>query len=544
MRYVGLEHIESQTMKLLGHGYARDIRSPSVRFSAGDVLYGKMRPYLNKVWLAEFEGVCSAEFLVFPKCAELNSQFFAMRLNAEDFVTFANGQVSGERPRVDFQKLSGFRILLPPKVEQERIVTKVNAALSRFQRADIAARRAQQRLNRYRDGVLHAAATGEFTRDWRKLNKPTESSTRLRKRLLEQRRARWEEAQLKRLRAAHKSPKDDKWKSRYREPAEPGTIDLPEIPRGWAWMSVDQLTFHLTSGSRDWSKYYNRGNGTFLMAQNIRRSGLDLSFRQAIGPPANHRDRERSQVIKHDVLVTIVGANTGDVCVVPKDLSEHFVCQSVALMRLAEPALSRFVWLYLAATDGGQKQWRKMIYGAGRPHLGLEHLRITAVPVPPSAEQTEIIRQVDHRLSAADQLSIRLDRQLDRARTVRQSLLREAFQGKLVPQDLNHESASVLVRHIRATREAEITNQQIKRMPQLNPKSMTSRRSLLDVLRKHKKPITPEALFREAGFQPSQADIFYRELASLRKLLREKKPSPSEGKAWPYRAHVLLQLKD
>jgi type I restriction enzyme S subunit len=105
MRYIGLEHIEPQTMKLLGHGYARDARSSSVRFSEGDVLYGKMRPYLNKVWVAEFDGICSAEFLVFQKHEGLNNQFLAMRLNAEDFVAFANGQVSGERPRVDFDKL-------------------------------------------------------------------------------------------------------------------------------------------------------------------------------------------------------------------------------------------------------------------------------------------------------------------------------------------------------------------------------------------------------------------------------------------------------
>ena len=51
MRYVGLEHIEPQTMRLLGHGYAREARSSSVRFSKGDMLYGKMRPYLNKVWV-------------------------------------------------------------------------------------------------------------------------------------------------------------------------------------------------------------------------------------------------------------------------------------------------------------------------------------------------------------------------------------------------------------------------------------------------------------------------------------------------------------
>src|ERR1700684_4024189 len=67
IRYVGLEHIEPHSMRLLGHSYAGETRSSSVRFSKGDILYGKMRPYLNKVWIAEFDGVCSAEFLVFQK---------------------------------------------------------------------------------------------------------------------------------------------------------------------------------------------------------------------------------------------------------------------------------------------------------------------------------------------------------------------------------------------------------------------------------------------------------------------------------------------
>jgi type I restriction enzyme, S subunit len=136
LRYVGLEHIEPQTMKLLGHGYARESRSSLVRFSKGDVLYGKMRPYLNKVWVAEFDGLCSAEFLVFSKYSGLNSKFLALRLNAEDFVAFANGQISGERPRVDFGKLSSFPIALPPTSEQDRIVAKLEAALSRVQRAE------------------------------------------------------------------------------------------------------------------------------------------------------------------------------------------------------------------------------------------------------------------------------------------------------------------------------------------------------------------------------------------------------------------------
>jgi len=81
--YVGLEHVEAHTMTLLQQGIARDVRSLSIPFSKGDILYGKMRPYLNKIWIAEFGGLCSSEFLVFPNHRWLNNRFLALRMNAD-----------------------------------------------------------------------------------------------------------------------------------------------------------------------------------------------------------------------------------------------------------------------------------------------------------------------------------------------------------------------------------------------------------------------------------------------------------------------------
>ena len=245
MRYVGLEHIEPQTMKLLGHGHASEVRSSSLRFSKGDVLYGKMRPYLNKVWIAEFDGLCSGEFLVLQTPYGVNTKFLAFRVNATDFVAFANQQVSGERPRVDFDKLSRFPILLPPFAEQERIAAKLNAALSRVERAERAARRARERLERYRVAVFNAAASGELTRDWRNAQRKGkgashESAKVLLEHLLVARRSRWEEAVLTRLSSGGRVPKDDKWKSRYPDPAPPITNGLDELPDGWTgprWIS-------------------------------------------------------------------------------------------------------------------------------------------------------------------------------------------------------------------------------------------------------------------------------------------------------------------
>lgn len=123
-------------------------------------------------------------------------------------------------------------ILLPPAREQERIVVKLNSALSGVERAETAARRARKRLQHYRAAVLHAAVTGELTRDWREAqrkNKKTEpeSGEALLQRLLTVRRTRWEEAELQRLRAAGKEPKDDEWKARYPEPSTPNITGLP-----------------------------------------------------------------------------------------------------------------------------------------------------------------------------------------------------------------------------------------------------------------------------------------------------------------------------
>src|SRR4051794_1603005 len=73
--YVGLEHIEPHSMRLVSHGFARDVRSSCLLFFAGDILYSRMRPYLNKVWIAEFDGLCSAEFLVLPCPQGLNNEF-------------------------------------------------------------------------------------------------------------------------------------------------------------------------------------------------------------------------------------------------------------------------------------------------------------------------------------------------------------------------------------------------------------------------------------------------------------------------------------
>jgi type I restriction enzyme S subunit len=547
MRYVGLEHVEPETMKLVGHRHARETRSSSVRFSKGDVLYGKMRPYLNKVWVAEFDGLCSAEFLVFPKREGLNSQFLAIRLNAEDFVTFSNGQISGERPRVNFEKLSGFSILLPPIAEQERIVAKLNAALSRVDRGKTAARRARERVQRYRATVLNAAVTGELTRAWREASGANvESSKSLLRRLLSARRTRWEEAEFKRLRKKTKALKSDKWKARYAEPTRPNTNDLPTLPEGWIWISIDQLSWASSYGTSIKCTYDARGPAV-LRIPNIRNGELDFEdLKFAI----------QSQPFSAENFVA-----PGDLLLIRTNGSKELIGRAAVIKALPKKKSSFASYLIRFRLTADETIWSWVALAwdsdllrsgiesraattAGQYNVSLSGLADLAVPLPPIAEQEEIIREVGRRLAAADRLTATLDRQLDHARVTRESLLREAITGRLTPQDPKDEPASLLLERIRLSLRAQAQKPKAKPMPKSRPKSKGERSPLLDVLRAHKNPITPEQLFREAGFEPSQVDLFYRELNSLRNTLREQRPNTSDAKLWPHRSNVLLQLKN
>lgn len=149
--YIGLEHIEKDTGKLLEHGLSSDVRSLKARFFKGDLLYGKLRPYLNKVYVADLDGVCSTDILVFSKNKYISNQFLKFRFLQADFVKFANQNASGvQHPRTDFKKLANFELPLAPLPEQHRIVARIEELFSRLDAGVEALQRARVQLRRYR----------------------------------------------------------------------------------------------------------------------------------------------------------------------------------------------------------------------------------------------------------------------------------------------------------------------------------------------------------------------------------------------------------
>lgn len=348
--------------------------------------------------------------------------------------------------------LSAFDMPVPPLAEQERIVARLEELFSDLDRSVEELRHAQQLLLRYRASLLHAAVTGRLTETWRKQHGPAkESGYEVLKHIITERKRQWEDMTLYKYNKEKKLPPAN-WQDRYKEPSTLSQNNQPgdTLPEGWVWATNDQLMSTITSGSRDWSPYYGHGSGTFIMAQNVRMGKLDLSYRQAVSPPPNHRDCARSQVEEHDLLVTIVGANTGEVCRVSEPLPEHYVCQSVALMRPVLHQLSKWLLVWFTAQTGAQRQFDKYVYGAGRPHLSFEHLEQVFVPLPPSEEQIVILEIIHHRLSKIDDVESKIEGALASADLLKYSFLKSAFEGKLVSQDSKDEPAEALLSRLRA----------------------------------------------------------------------------------------------
>jgi type I restriction enzyme, S subunit len=459
IKFLRTTDISSGSIDWLNVPYCAVAPEPLGRFQLrrGDIVISRAGSIGISALIGECPIAVFASYLIrFRPEKELEPRFLAYFFQSPRYWQAIKERAAGiALQNVNATKLASISVPIAPGPEQVRIIGEIEKQFTRLDAAVAALKRVQANLKRYRAAVLKAACEGRLVPTEaelaRKEGRNYETGEQLLTCILKERRAKWEADQLARMRAPVKPSKHDGWKKKYKEPVDPDKTDVPCIPDGWALASMDQLTTRITSGSRDWSScYIGEGGSTFIMAQNVRPGRLDLSFRQHVRPPADDPSRSRSQIEPDDLLVTIVGANTCDVCRVTELLPEHYVCQSVALMRPVSPQLAAFLNTYMNSDENGQRQYRRYIYGAGRPHLDFEQLRMTPILVPPLSEQGRISSEIERRLSTLAEIEAEIHANLTRADRLRQSILKRAFEGKLVPQDPNDEPASVLLERIRA----------------------------------------------------------------------------------------------
>ena len=127
--YVGLKNIESNTGRLIGNMETEiaEIKSAKTKFRAGDILFGKLRPKLNKVWYSNLDGICSTDiFVLRKKDAKILPELYSWIFRDEDFVNqVLNGLQGAQLPRVGFEHLSKIKIPLPPLKIQKQVVAEI-----------------------------------------------------------------------------------------------------------------------------------------------------------------------------------------------------------------------------------------------------------------------------------------------------------------------------------------------------------------------------------------------------------------------------------
>lgn len=433
--YIGLEHIESGKRRLVGKGEARDVRSTKSVFHHGEILYGKLRPYLNKVWLAEFDGVCSTDILVLRAMAEIDAAFVAWMLGTTSFIEFANANSAGiNLPRTSFATLQDYAFPLPPPEEQRRIMARLKKLESRTRRARAALDAIPPLLDQTRRSLLASTFGGDLTRDWRKRNQPSESA----------------EALILKL-SANREQSAAKLVDKRRVP--PIAVDgdaLPDLPPSWRWATLDEIVEEgrpiiygiikpgpHVAGGVPYVRVFEMKDGKVAPLAQLNRASHDRASKF-----------KRATLRTGDLLISKDGT-IGRVAIVPPELDGGNITQHLVRVSV-HPFLDRNYIAFAIRSPQAQDWLIGEKKGVALQGVNVEDFRRLPLPIPPLREQHEIVRRLEHALARLDKVAVAHAGAVVDIDRLDQSTLAQAFSGKLVPQDPRDEPADKLLERIRA----------------------------------------------------------------------------------------------
>lgn len=302
------------------------------------------------------------------------------------------------------KQLSELPYALPPLHEQRRIVAKIEVLFTELDAAVSALKNVKAQLKRYRQAVLKYAFEGKLTEEWRKVNKDKiEPASVLLERIKEERR--------KRL------------GKKYKELPTLDTSGLSELPRGWVWMQLALLF--------EWS------NGVGLTKKKMYAG--DYLVYGGNGITGTHNEWLSEE---ESIVIGRVGAHCGNVNLTkPKSwITDNAIYSSWHTQYIH---LNFFHYLLQ------NFKLNELAGGSGQPYISQTILNGLVVPLLPLVEQRRIVEEIERLLSVADMIEKTAEKSFNQAERLRQSILKKAFEGKLVPQDPRDEPAEKLLEQIK-----------------------------------------------------------------------------------------------
>jgi type I restriction enzyme S subunit len=438
--HVAPDNIERDTGRLLPYRTISEdgVTSPKHLFKPGQLLYSKIRPYLNKCVRVDFWGLCSAD--MYPLDARINAAYLHCYILSRQFVS-AVSEASGSRtvlPKANQEQLSEVPIPVAPLREQHRISEAIESYFTRLDDAVGTLERVERNLKRYRESVLKAAVEGRLVPTEAALAKQEgcdyEPASILLERILAERRRRWSESGKK---------------GKYQEPTPPDIINFPDLPEGWCWATVDQVCSHIVDCPHSTPMWADIGY-VCVRTTEFLPGRLNLAGARFVSRATYEERIQRLRPEPGDVLYSREGGILGIACRVPQGI-ELCLGQRMMLMRAARPAYASYL-MHLLNSPLILERVRALIGGSASPHLNVGDIRGFAVPLPPEAEAVRISSAIDDIFLMVESADAVIAASLSRSVRLRQSTLKWAFEGKLVDQNPDDEPASVLLERIKAER--------------------------------------------------------------------------------------------
>lgn len=368
------------------------------------------------------------------------------------------------RKRISRINLGTIDFPLPPLPEQYRIVAKIEELFSELDKGVEALKTAQQQLKVYRQAVLKWAFEGKLTEEWRKQQSSLPTGTQL----LEQIKTERE----KQAKATGKKLKP------VRPLTEEELAELPAIPDVWNWARpVEICSDDLYSigigpfGSNLKVSDYQPSGVPLIFVKNITRNdfALDLKFISQ----GKFKELTPHSVLPLDILITKMGDPPGDCTIYPEDRPIGIITSDCLKFRVNGKYTDRKFIKYCMETNLIKKQFGLITKGVAQKKISAERFKSIIFPFPSKEEQQQIVQEIESRLSVADKLDEAITQSLQQAEALRQSILKKAFEGRLVPQDPNDEPASALLSRIKAERE----NSQAEKAPRRQPRKTNTKKA-------------------------------------------------------------------
>ncbi len=382
-------------------------------FRDGDILFAKVTPCMEngKITIAHGLksgiGFGSTEFHVIRLSEEQSSQFFFFYFLQQKFRQEAKRAMTGAVGllRVPTDYMRKVPISLPPLPEQHRIAAKIEELFTGLNAGIDALHKTQSQLKRYRQSVLKAAFEGKLTEAWR---------------------------------------------TEHQGEIEPTALIASDLPNGWTWTTLEEVSE--LNPRIDKQSIDDDLEVTFLPMKNVEElSGkIDLSETKRF---SELKKKSYTPFRDGDILFAKVTPcmENGKIAIA-HDLTNGigFGSTEFHVIRLPDGQSKQFFFFYFLQQKFRQEAKRAMTSGVGLLRVPTDYMRKVPIPLPPLLEQQAIVSEVESRLSVTDDVEKTVTAELKRAEQLRQSILKKAFSGELVPQNPKDEPASVLLERIKA----------------------------------------------------------------------------------------------